>query len=198
MEGWKFWWGVTAFFFTLHAMEGWEFGWSLAAFLIGGLATQVSGWLTHKRQRTEKAADAAAAAEQRRVDFELQHLIETNTKLHDYRDRFIGFVAAVREVREARDQDKPANEGEIRAANETLEAAEGALHGKVGLILDNAVRDSVWKAMEAIDLAVIDALNQDEVDFRAVGSAVNKAGDALSSRVRSLYARQPTARVGGK
>jgi hypothetical protein len=193
MEGWKFWWGVAAFFLALQTMEGWKLWWGVAAFFIGGLATQISGWLAHRRRRAEIAAEAAAAAELRRMDFELQHLIETNTKLHAYRERLFCFVAAVREVREAQDQDRPSPEGELRAANETLEAAEGALHSNVGLILDDEVRDRVWRAMEAIDLAVTDAVKQDEVDFRAVGSAVNEACDALSGRVRNLYAMRPMA-----
>jgi len=196
MEGWKSWWGIAAFFLVLHAMDGWKFGWSVAVFLLGCLATQVSSWLAHKLQTREKAAAAAAAAEQRRIDFELQQLIETNSRLHEYRDRFFGFVAAVRKVREAQEQHRTDTESDIRAANATLEAAEGALHGIVGFILDTAVRDRVWKAMDAIDVAVIHALNQDEVDFKAVGSAVNEACDALSTRVRSLYAEQPVSMAG--
>ncbi|WP_370271031.1 hypothetical protein [Streptomyces sp. V4I8] len=193
MEGWKFWWGVAAFFLALQTMEGWKFWWGVAAFFIAGLATQVSGWLAHRRRRAETAAEAAAAAEQRRVDFELQNLIETNMKLHAYREQLFCFVAAAREVREAQAQNRPSPEGELRAANETLEAAEGALHTNVGLILDDVVRDRVWRAMEAIDLAVTEAVKQDEVDFRSVGSVVNEACDALSSRVRNLYATQPMA-----
>ncbi|MGP4043973.1 hypothetical protein [Streptomyces sp. 2A115] len=175
-------------------MEGWNFWWGIAAFFLGGLATQLNGWLAYKRQRTERAEDAAEAAKQRRDEFELQHLIETNQKLHDYRELFLNFTTAVRREREAHEQGRPTPDDDLTAANEALEASESALHGHVGFILDDTVRDLVRQAMTAIDLAMADALTADEVNFGTVGSAVNEAFDALSRRVRSLYAGQPGPR----
>lgn len=170
-------------------MEAWKFWWGVGAFFLGGLATQLNGWLVYRRQRAEKAADDATAAEQRRAEFELQHLIATNQKLHDYRLRFHNFTGAVRRAREARADGRPQGD-ELGIANEALEAAEGSLHGHVGFILDDSVRGSVIRAIGAVEDAISDVLDQNEVGYIEVNTTVNAAFDAVSERARKLYAGQ--------
>ncbi|MQY32600.1 hypothetical protein SRB17_05540 [Streptomyces sp. RB17] len=171
-------------------MEGWKFWWGIAAFFLGGLATQLNGWLAYRRQRKDKAADAADAAEQRRAEFELEHLMATNQKLHDYREKFLDFTNAAAEADSSDGRDSAARRHALEVANEALNACELGLNGNVGFILDDTVRASVRQATKTIEDAATRAIGGQAVDYLAVNRAVSDASDALSARVRALYARQ--------
>ncbi|MGW4560976.1 hypothetical protein ACWEN3_00780 [Streptomyces sp. NPDC004561] len=171
-------------------MEGWKFWWGIAAFFLGGLATQFTGWLAYRRQRAERVEDAAAAAAQRRADFELEHLMATNQKLHDYRERFLEFSAAAMEVGSSADQEHAARNQVLEEANATLNVCEVALYAHIGFILDDVVRASVLRATQAIEAAATLAIGGGAVDYPAVNRAVSEAYDTLSARVRQFVRRQ--------
>ncbi|MDX2814244.1 hypothetical protein PV410_17025 [Streptomyces sp. PA03-5A] len=174
-------------------MEGWKFWWGIAAFFLGGLATQLSGWITYRRQRADKQADAHDALRQRREDFELQHLIETNQKLHVYRERFWEFIAANRRERLATPEHAARLHSELNVASDALREAEGALHGNVGFILDDNIRTQVREAMQNIDAAAGEALYEGEdIPSPVVTRSLGVAFDALSERVRVIYAGRPS------
>ncbi|MFF3876007.1 hypothetical protein [Streptomyces sp. NPDC001978] len=153
----------------------------------------MNGWLTYRRQRKDKADESADALRQRREEFELQHLVETNQKLHAYLERFHDFTSAARKARMAEQQNRPHLDGALTTAHDALDEAEGALHGNVGFILDDEIRSKVRQAMTYIDLAAADALTGDSVPYGEVGRVINEAFGALSQRVRAIYADQPAA-----
>ncbi|MET8270719.1 hypothetical protein [Streptomyces sp. NPDC005096] len=78
----------------------------------------------------------------------------------------------------------------MEAARAAAFAGEGALHGHVGFILQDDVRRKVEGAVAAIELAMADAMLDEEVDFGAVDGEVNAAFDAMASRVRELYSER--------
>ncbi|MGW2781057.1 hypothetical protein ACWC3X_07350 [Streptomyces populi] len=167
-------------------MDGWKFWWGIAAFFLGGLATQLNGWLTYRRQRADRAEADAAAVKQRRVDFELEHLMAVNQKLRDYREKLLLFTAAASQVREADLADRESRAGALREMNEVLNAAEVELDSHVGFLLDEEVRTAVRQARNAIDDAAGHALIS-AVDYAAVNETVSMAFQSLSARVRDLY-----------
>lgn len=167
-------------------MEGWKFWWGIAAFFLGGLATQLNGWLTYRRQRMDRREDAANALVQRREEFELQHLVEVNQLLHSLMDGLLHLAAANHlEERYAFDEDDLGER--LTSAQQTVSTAEAGLSAQVGFILDDEVRALVRKAMEAIDSAEVGALTGDLGNLGGLGAEVNRAYDALSRRVRQLY-----------
>lgn len=168
-------------------MEGWKFWWGIAAFFLGGVATQLNGWLTYRRQRRDKVAEAEDAARGRRDEFELQHLLAASQRLYEYRARYIAFSLAAKHAH-AREADGLSAGEELSEADDALNDAERALHGHVGFILDDGTRLKVRAAMDAIDDAVEAALTERSFDHKAMARAVNEALDSLATRVRQLYA----------
>ncbi|MCG7208161.1 hypothetical protein [Streptomyces arenae] len=77
-------------------MEGWNFWWGIAAFFLGGLATQLNGWLAYRRQRKDRADDAADALRARQEEFELQHLVAFNQLVRNAVDKLYDYNGAVR------------------------------------------------------------------------------------------------------
>ncbi|MFJ4845979.1 hypothetical protein [Streptomyces sp. NPDC088733] len=172
-------------------MEGWKFWWGIAAFFLGGLSTQFSGWLTYRRQRMDKAVEDADALKKRREEFELQHLIETNEKLHVLRQRLWDFTLEARKVRASNQADGHQDQAGLTAARDAMDAAEGALHGNVGFILNDEIRLKVQEAIQAIGGATFEVLGGSPVPHFEMNKAVAEAFDALSARVRAIYANQP-------
>ncbi|MEU3340669.1 hypothetical protein [Streptomyces sp. NPDC006668] len=170
-------------------MEGWKFWWGIAAFFLGGLATQLNGWLTYRRQRLDKAADAADAARSRRDEFELQHLLGTSQRLYAYRELFLTYTTVVKKARADEEHDLPLT-NELSLADEALNDAERALHEHVGFILDDEIRRKVRAAMDMIGDGAAASLIGAPVDYRSTSETVNDALDSLAARVRQLYASQ--------
>ncbi|MCX4592365.1 hypothetical protein OG819_22310 [Streptomyces sp. NBC_01549] len=170
-------------------MEGWKFWWGIGAFFLGGLATQLNGWLTYRRQRADKLADERAAVVQRREEFELRHLVEVNQLL---RDLMAGLLQLATAARLERYDAFPEEEiGERYATGQAaVTAAEEALVAQVGFILDDRLRALVEVAIDAVDEAVADVLSEEMAHgaLRAAGQASRPAFAALSARVRELYA----------
>ncbi|MFD5207321.1 hypothetical protein ACFWIP_17170 [Streptomyces anulatus] len=177
--------------------SGWMAVWPVAAFFLGGVATQVTGWLNHRRQRAERAADDAAAVEQRREEFELSHLVELNRLLQEYADTLPPLVAALTTYWSQAPALSDTERGEIfpREVYAATEAAGKAVRSQIGFVLDDDARRIVDEAYVAIDMAASDILiNDDGPNLGQMGAAVNLAHEALSARVREIYAGQAPAR----
>lgn len=175
-------------------MEGWKFWWGVAAFFLGGLATQLTGWLTYRRQRKDRAEDAQNALRQRREEFELQHLVEVNELLRSCMNQLGQYSVLTRHLLEApADQRHEQLEEAQRAAADSYIDGTAALHAQVGFILDDNVRTLATEALSLMDQMYStrpsgsDARRGLEIWLKA-GEAVNRTYDALSARVRALYA----------
>lgn len=170
-------------------MEGWKFWWGIAAFFLGGLATQLNGWLVYRRQRADKLADGQAAVVQRREEFELRHLVEVNQLLRD-------LMAGLLQMGTAASLERYGafSEDELRerytAGQAAVTAADEALVAQVGFILDDRLRALVEVAIDAADDVAANVLDEELAHdaLRAVGQATRPAFAALSARVRELYA----------
>lgn len=170
-------------------MEGWKFWWGIAAFFLGGLSTQLNGWLTYRRQRADKAADGEDAARSRRDEFELRHLQAAADKLRAYGAKFQEVAHIVeRAFEEAGPDGKAVVAGE---EVEAVDALEAEVHAHAGYIFDERVRGTVLAASDAIAEGFMHALNNEEPDYRALNEGYMKALDAISARVRTLYGEQP-------
>jgi hypothetical protein len=173
-------------------MEGWKFWWGIAAFFLGGLSTQLNGWLTYRRQRADKATETADAARSRRDEFELQHLQATAETLRAYREEFLAAVHITRQAfKEAGPDGNPAVPGFAERVD-AVDNLEGDVHAHAGYIFDERVRGVVLAASDAISDAFTRVLNDEEIAFRALNESYKEALDAISARVRTLYGEQPS------
>ncbi|WP_392968184.1 hypothetical protein [Streptomyces sp. LN245] len=172
-------------------MEGWKFWWGIAAFFLGGLSTQLTGWLTYRRQQRDKASEVADAARGRRDEFELQHLLEINQLLRDYSHGMVHFIGYSKAL--SRLEEDSYLEEEMVAAQERMDTADLALSAQMGFILDDQIRRLVRTATMGIDNVTTVALLEDgEPDIAALSEMVTAAFDAISQRVRELYAGKTT------
>jgi hypothetical protein len=169
-------------------MEGWNFWWGIAAFFLGGLATQLNSWLAYRRQRKDKAEDAQDAIRQRREEFELQNLVEVNQLLRDLTGGLVLMATAARLERRFGDSEE--NMRRWQEGGEAVSAAEGALTAQAGFILDDDIRSRVHTALEAADEAAIWVLVEETSadGLSEMGAAMRPAFEAISARVRELYA----------
>ncbi|WP_413753061.1 hypothetical protein NRF20_20770 [Streptomyces sp. R-74717] len=161
--------------------EGWFAVWPVVAFFLGGLATQVSAWLGHRRQRAERAEDAVAEVTRRREEFELAHLVEFNGLLRRYVETYLDLALVVDRHRESQTSDG------ITAASEALAAAEGDVLSQVGFILDDDVRRIAGLAVDAVETAVSAKLEARVPDVAPIAEPVNRTYRAVSARVREIY-----------
>lgn len=166
--------------------------WPVAAFFLGGLAAQITAWVNHRRQRAEKAADDAAAVEQRREDFELQHLVEVNQLLRAARAALGNFSYTLGQYHETLTPgppDRAKGDAFIEACN-AFEAADAALSSQVGFIIDDRVRDLAGRVREELVEAYDRHLDSDDPKSEplAMRDLMNEAYEALSVRVRDIYA----------
>lgn len=171
-------------------MEGWNFWWGIAAFFLGGLATQLNGWLAYRRQRKDRADDAADALRQRREEFELQHLVEVNQLLRNLLDGLLHMSAAMAIMDRLGNDDDQELPEEFKAAAASANAAEGALTAAAGFILDDGIRAQVQAALEAADEASATVLTSDTPGegLYAAAAVMTPAFKSISARVRELYA----------
>ncbi|AWT42821.1 MULTISPECIES: hypothetical protein [Streptomyces] len=168
-------------------MEGWKFWWGIAAFFLGGLATQLNGWLTYRRQRKDRADDAADALRQRREEFELQHLVEVHQLLrsvmtHVLSSRVLAWNLA----------DGVGGELMEESYTEARRAYQEAMDGlvsQVGFVFDDEVRGKVGEAAARLAWAFDRHRREDRTqEVLSTGEVVNEAYAALTARVRALYA----------
>lgn len=165
-------------------MEGWKFWWGVAAFFLGGLSTQLNGWLTYQRQRKDRADDAADAFRKRREEFELQHLVKVNQLFRDYVSACAKYAAASFLAR----LEEPSLRQRAQDAREACTAARMAIAPEVGFILDDTVREHVITSLSLL-LAALDTVpTGPEPDLSSAAHAVEQTYERISARVRELYA----------
>ncbi|MEU6567302.1 hypothetical protein [Streptomyces parvulus] len=172
-------------------MEGWNFWWGIAAFFLGGLATQLNGWLAYRRQRKDRADDATAALRQRREEFELQHLVEVNQLLRDCMASRVSalFLRWSNEL-QPDDQVTAEKKEEQKTAERTFTAARAKLQSQVGFVLDDQLRQKVEDATEIMsNFGDESAATTDRAGVLLhMHHVVSAAHATLTARVRALYA----------
>ncbi|MFD6172062.1 hypothetical protein [Streptomyces coeruleorubidus] len=172
--------------------EGWLAIWPVVAFFLGGLATQVAGWINHRRQRAEKAEDAMAEVRRRREEFELAHLVDCNELMRQARTRLGEYSTALRNYHNARADDQLTSEVGQAFTDSCIafETAHANLASQVGFIFDDEVRRLVQAGAEQLVSTYERLLFSDDVEDERldVDGPLNEAYVALSSRVRIIYA----------
>ncbi|MEY9489056.1 cbb3-type cytochrome oxidase subunit 3 [Streptomyces calvus] len=170
-------------------MEGWNFWWGVVAFFLGGLATQLNGWLAYRRQRKDRADDAADALRQRREEFELQHLVDVNQLLRDcmsgcaeslilrWRNETLPDERVTDDMRE-----------ELRAAEQAYTTTTGELHSQIGFVFDDQVRQKVMEAAQYMSRVHASPGTDRSGVLLRLHHTVSGAYEALTARVRALYA----------
>lgn len=170
---------------------GWNFWWGVAAFFLGGLATQLNGWLAYRRQRKDRADDAADALRQRREEFELQHLVVVNELLRTcVRHCMQTMILSWRNHGLPDDRVDEQMVEELREAESAYAAAVAELSSQIGFVFDDEVRRTVAEAAQHIALMnahPTDAPDRSQVLLEVHASA-NGAYEVLTARVRNLYA----------
>lgn len=162
--------------------------WPVAAFFFGGLATQLTGWLTHRRQQLERKQDEAVAFRERRENFELEHLQRLTDALH-----VLGRAAS-----QAHHADMMAS-SENRlygvellgdALSEENRGANRDVRMLSGLILDDRLRDQVRAAQSAINApSMMLRVDPSEADaaYRAGIEQVEQVQDRIATQIRAIY-----------
>ncbi|MFC8724292.1 hypothetical protein [Streptomyces bacillaris] len=170
--------------------SGWMAVWPVGAFFLGGIASQFTGWLNYRRQRAEKVEDDVAAAEQRREDFELSHLVEFNTLLRHRMNCLYQAELAARRYRQADAAGTVTEEHQVElgASLQLLLEAEAEVEAQIGFVLDGQVRTAAQLATLTTVWAA-EAISQGtDTDFAEVRSRMAFVYNVLSQRVRDIYA----------
>ncbi|MGV9242198.1 hypothetical protein [Streptomyces sp. NPDC003710] len=173
-------------------MEGWKFWWGVAAFFLGGLATQLNGWLTYRRHRADRRADAADALRKRREEFELQHLVEVNQLLRIAIERLFEHSTAERRYRASREMDPHDLEPRQRA-EEAATAFDTALQdvtSQLPFILADEIRQPAGDLVVHMAQAAALLTGGGLVDGAALSVAADRVYEPLGERVRAIYAGQ--------
>ncbi|MFI1002479.1 hypothetical protein ACIP10_26695 [Streptomyces galbus] len=176
-------------------MEGWKFWWGIAAFFLGGLATQLNGWLAYRRQRKDKADDIAGALRQRSEEFELQHLVEFNQLLREAVEKLIDYSSAVRyhvHLRDTNSLDESAEERREQAG-ETSQAALANVAAQIGFILVDSVREAAEAAVDHIAGANALLHASGPLDVMALSRVADSVHQGIGARVRKIYAGRTEA-----
>ncbi|MGW5273623.1 hypothetical protein ACWEQP_13745 [Streptomyces sp. NPDC004044] len=160
----------------------------MAVFFLGGVATQLTGWLTHRRQQLGREQDAAAALHTRREGFELDHLQRLNDALH----------ALGRATVQAHHADMMASrETRLYAANllggdlaEEQRLANRDVRMLAGLVLDDALRGQVRSAQSALNVPSM-MLRSDPTEadaaFRVGAEQLEVVQERVAARIREIY-----------
>ncbi len=176
-------------------MEGWNFWWGVAAFFLGGLATQLNGWLAYRRQRQDRADDAADALRQRREEFELQHLVELNQLVRVATDRIFEYYTAERRHRAALEIDPHDDEPRRRTdeAGDAFMVALADLSAEVPFILADDIRQAAGNlTAHMLDAGSLMISVNHPFDPSALTAVANRLYQPLGERVRAIYAGQAT------
>ncbi|MFJ7191455.1 hypothetical protein [Streptomyces bacillaris] len=179
--------------------SGWMAVWPVAAFFLGGIAAQLTAFLNHRRQRAERAEDAEAGLRSRREEFELVHLVDVNQLLRKATEAARQLDTAVK-LYGARKRDG------ILTAEDEQELADGltdfrdavdAVDAQLGFVLADEVRGSAVAAREALDNTFARLVTDQPVSWRPFELAMAGAYEALSARVRAIYAGQAAGGTSG-
>ncbi|MFG2130492.1 hypothetical protein ACGFNV_22120 [Streptomyces sp. NPDC048751] len=171
-------------------MEGWNFWWGVAAFFLGGLATQLNGWLAYRRQRKDRADDAADALRQRREEFELQHLVAFNQLVRNAVDKLYDYNGAVRwdiatQRSTARDHDTAQRRVE---AGEAFQVEMSKVTAELGFILADDIREAAAALVGymAEKSALLHASSQ--IHIIELAHQADLVYVPLGERIRDIYA----------
>ncbi|MEU4012095.1 hypothetical protein AB0H30_27040 [Streptomyces pseudogriseolus] len=170
-------------------MEGWNFWWGIAAFFLGGLATQLNGWLAYRRQRKDRADDAADVLRQRREEFELQHLMEFNQLLTEAIEKLGDYSVSVSQYVHLRDTNSLDDAAEQRReeVGKSLEVMLSKVTAQLEFILAEDVRRSASVAANKM----LDAMGllhaNNSPDMMAVWNVSGAVYQVLGKRVRAIY-----------
>lgn len=178
---------------TLRGMEGWKFWWGIAAFILGGLSTQFNGWLTYRRQRKDRAVDAADVLRQRREEFELQHLVEFNGLLRTAVDKLQDYGGAVRwatHLRDTNSVDELATQRRLDTGDE-FQIALSNVTAQLGFILSDSIRHAAATTVNYMigQYALLNTPHN--LDVIALAHKAQEVYTPLGDRVREIYAGQP-------
>lgn len=171
-------------------MEGWNFWWGIAAFFLGGLATQLNGWLAYHRQRKDRADDAAGALRQRREEFELQHLVAFNQLVRNAVDKLYDYNGAVRWDIATRGSD--AGDQAIRQkreeAGEAFQIELSKVTAELGFILADDIREAAARLVGymAEKSALLHASSQ--IHIIELAHQADAVYVPLGERIRGIYA----------
>ncbi|MEV5082358.1 hypothetical protein AB0K74_27135 [Streptomyces sp. NPDC056159] len=174
-------------------MEGWKFWWGIAAFFLGGLATQLNSWLTYRRQRKDKADEAADALRKRREEFELQHLVEFNQLLREAVDKLHDYSGAVRWYVHLRDTNSLDDAAEQRR-EEAADAFQVALFNvtaQLGFILADGIRHAAATTVGYMAQASGILHANGSLDVIELAHTADTVYLPLGDRVRAIYAGRP-------
>ncbi|MCU7703237.1 hypothetical protein ACGILS_03925 [Streptomyces albidoflavus] len=170
--------------------KGWMAVWPVAAFFLGGLATQLTGWLAHRRQQRERLQDAAAAFRERRENFELENLQRLTDALQTLgRTTARAHHADMMASRETRLYGVELLGEELAEENRV---ASQDVHMLTGLVLDDQLREQVKAARTALGRpAGMLRADPREVDavFMASLEQLAKVQDQIAARIREIYVR---------
>ncbi|WP_392668609.1 hypothetical protein [Streptomyces sp. LN785] len=162
--------------------------WPVAVFFLGGMATQLTGWLTHRRKQMERKQDAAAVLHARRESFELEHLQKLTDAV-----QVLGRTAA------------RAHHADMMASSETRLYGAGLLGEELseenrvanqdvrmlsGLVLDDELREQVRAAQSAINTPAM-MLRVDPTEADAAYSVgieqLHHVQARIADRIREIY-----------
>ncbi|MET7294909.1 hypothetical protein ABZS79_22725 [Streptomyces griseoloalbus] len=171
-------------------MEGWNFWWGVVAFFLGGIATQLNGWLDYRRQRKDRADDAEDALRQRREEFELQHLVTFNQLVRDAVDKLYDYNGAVRWSIAAREIDPRSEDVQQRReeAGEAFQLSLSMVTAELGFIVADDVRSAAATLVSymAEKAALLHASGQ--IEIIALAHQADAVYVPLGTRVRNIYA----------
>jgi hypothetical protein len=159
--------------------------WPVAVFFLGGVATQLTGWLGHRRERT-------TSERQRREDFELTHLVEVSTLLRDSQETLFTLAILKTAAHAVSAQvDEATRQGlaqQVIEASNASGVARQSLGAQIGFILQNPIRESVQSAASNLDVDYVNVMGPQTPPVETLGAGVKPAHAALASRVREIYA----------
>ncbi|GHG62355.1 hypothetical protein [Streptomyces griseocarneus] len=180
---------------------GWGWFSTVASILIGQATVLTMGFINNRsqsrREAQARAAERYKVAAERRETFELAQLVEVNTLLRNAMMSLHAFGSARRHYRSRLREDPAAPPETYRQpmldASAASDAALDALRSQIGFILADDVRALADAAEKALTLAAAGVLLDEPVDSGALGARANAAYEALSARLRDIYATRESA-----
>lgn len=173
-------------------LKVWLTIWPVLAFFLGGLAAILTGHLNYRREQAKQRSADRAAKEQRREEFELQHLIEFNEQLRGCVGALYEFGDTVRSYRQWRQSGGPARSSDVDvegASADFLEALD-AVYGQLGFILVDSVRAQATAAADALNEgydAVLDSPDDEDPPTSVNREVTEACYAATAARVREIY-----------
>ncbi|MER6597259.1 hypothetical protein [Streptomyces parvus] len=168
--------------------SGWMAVWPVAAFFLGGIATHLTAWLTHRRQQLERQQDAARALHDRRESFELDHLQKLNDAL-----QVLARTAARMHHADMLASRESGRYGSTPVSEELSEenrVASQEVRMLRGLVLDDELREQVHLAQRTINALGWTAFSdptEATAAFMASITQLNEAQDRIAARTREIY-----------